>query len=231
MREVLKQWVQLKELDAYTPLYERFKKYFGYLNTGFKGKKHDIFAYNGGLFKPDDILDTIKIDDEILYKHTKALSEYDFASEVDVNILGHIFENSLNEIDEIQNELQGLTTDKTQTKRKKDGVFYTPKYITKYIVENTVGKLCDDKKAELGFDEEQYTNDKRKTKAKKKELKDILDTYRAWLLQTVVWCCPILKMQFWKTIFLVWILTRKVWKLPNFHFGCAQHSHNENLTI
>ena len=31
------------------------------------------------------------------------------------------------------------------SKRKKDGIFYTPKYITKYIVENTVGKLEDEK--------------------------------------------------------------------------------------
>jgi hypothetical protein len=43
------------------------------------------------LFKPDDVLDNILIDDELLYNHTKKLSEYDFESEVDVNILGHIF--------------------------------------------------------------------------------------------------------------------------------------------
>ncbi len=34
-----------------------FKKYFGYLNTGFKGKRYDVFAYNGGLFKADEVLD------------------------------------------------------------------------------------------------------------------------------------------------------------------------------
>jgi len=38
--------------------------------------------------------------------------------------------------------------------------FYTPKYITKYIVDNTVGKLCLDKKAELGIVEEDYFTDK-----------------------------------------------------------------------
>lgn len=189
VREVLKQWEQLKELDAYTPLYERFKKYFGYLNTGFKGKKHDIFAYNGGLFKPDEILDTVTIDDEILYKHTKTLSEYDFNSEVDVNILGHIFENSLNEIDEIQNELQGKTTDKTQTKRKQDGVFYTPKYITKYIVENTVGKLCDEKKNKLQIDENEYITDKRRQKKTITHLLQKLKDYRAWLLELTI-CDP-----------------------------------------
>ena len=94
----------------------------------------------------------IKIDDDLLYKHTIKLSEYDFASEVDVNILGHIFENSLNELDEIKSQLEGQEIDKSKTKRKKDGVFYTPKYITKYIVDNTIGKLGADKKPEFTQD-------------------------------------------------------------------------------
>ncbi|MDD3722601.1 MAG: hypothetical protein PHW92_08950 [Lutibacter sp.] len=46
----------------------------------------------------------------------------------------------------IKAQLAGETIDKSKTKRKKDGVFYTPKYITKYIVENTVGKLCEEKR-------------------------------------------------------------------------------------
>jgi hypothetical protein len=87
IKVIIDQWIQLRELDAYSPLYSRFKKYFGYMDTGHKGKKHDIFAYNGGLFKPDEILDNIKIDDDLLYKHTQKLSAYDFKSEVDVNIL------------------------------------------------------------------------------------------------------------------------------------------------
>ena len=87
--------------DAYFTLYDRFKKYFGYMNTGHKGQQHDIFAYNGGLFAPDEILDNIKINDDLLYKHTINLSNYDFESEVSVNILGHIFEHSLNDIDNL----------------------------------------------------------------------------------------------------------------------------------
>ena len=46
------------------------------------------------------------MDDNILLKHTKNLSHYDFESDVSVNILGHIFEHSLSEIEEIQNEIQ-----------------------------------------------------------------------------------------------------------------------------
>ena len=187
VREILNQWQQLKELDNYVSLYSRFIKYFGYLNTGHTGKQYDIFAYNGGLFAPDDILDNIKIEDNLLHKGGLTLSKYDFDSEVDVNILGHIFEHSLGEIEEVQAQLEGATVDKTKTKRKKDGVFYTPRYITKYMVENTVGALCNQQKQTMGIQDDAFTPQKRK--ANTKQLKQKLDDYRQWLLHITI-CDP-----------------------------------------
>lgn len=191
IRSIINQWTDLRDkYDEYFPLYDRFKKYFSYMNTGYKGQQHDIFAYNGGLFAPDDILDNIKIEDELLYKHTVNLSNYDFESEVSVNILGHIFEHSLNDIDEIQAEIQGVATDQSKTKRKKDGVFYTPKYITKYIVDNTVGKLCEEKKTELDIQEAEYEKERRgRQKSTLKKLTQKLEDYRKWLLQITI-CDP-----------------------------------------
>lgn len=183
IRKIIGDWNKLKDLDAYFPLYDRYKQNFEYLNSG---KNPEVYAYNGGLFKEDEILDHIKIDDKILYEHTYKLSQYDFASEVDVNILGHIFENSLNEIDEIKAELEGQEIDKSKSKRKKDGVFYTPKYITKYIVENTVGKLCEEKKTEFEIVEEDYSTDKKRQQKTLKNLLNKLDNYRAWLLQITI---------------------------------------------
>jgi len=185
VRMILDQWTELKEkYDEYQPLYDRFKKYFGYLNTGYIGKQHEIFAYNGGLFAPDDILDSIKIDDATLYNATLGLSNYDYNSEVDVNILGHIFEHSLTEIEELEKEITSTDVVDTKTsKRKKDGVFYTPKYITKYIVENTVGTLCKNKKEELNLQEEDYH---KLTKKAKKQLYDNLIQYREWLLHITI---------------------------------------------
>ncbi|NJX13945.1 Eco57I restriction-modification methylase domain-containing protein [Tamlana crocina] len=191
IRSILQQWTDLKDkYDEYFPLYNRFQKYFGYMNTGHKGQKHDIFAYNGGLFAPDEILDNISVDDDLLYKHTLNLSNYDFETEVSVNILGHIFEHSLNDIDEIQAEIQGTTTEQSKTKRKKDGVFYTPKYITKYIVDNTVGKLCEEKKAELNIQEAEYEKERKgRQKATIKKLNKKLEDYRNWLLKITI-CDP-----------------------------------------
>ncbi len=187
VREILKQWQQLKELDNYVSLYSRFIKYFGYLNTGHVGNQYEIFAYNGGLFAPDEILDNIKIDDNLLYSGGIALSKYDFNSEVDVNILGHIFEHSLGEIEEVQAQLEGTEVDKTKTKRKKDGVFYTPRYITKYMVENTVGELCRQQKESMGIADDAFTPQKRK--ANTKQLQQKLDDYRHWLLHITI-CDP-----------------------------------------
>tara|TARA_R110001583_G_scaffold85590_2_gene224429 strand:- start:6781 stop:9948 length:3168 start_codon:yes stop_codon:yes gene_type:complete len=189
---IIKRWEVLKAEDAYKPLYDIFKQYFGYIDRGRKGQKtvDDIFAYNGGLFLPDALLDTILIDDDILHAYVLKLTKYDFQSEVDVNILGHIFENSLNEIESITAQLEGHKIDKSKTKRKKDGVFYTPKYITKYIVDNTVGKLCDERKEVLGIVDEEYA------KGRKNRKKDIvqgldanLQAYRNWLLNITI-CDP-----------------------------------------
>lgn len=144
---MIKEWEQAKALKLNISIYGHLKNYFNYLNTGYKDEHTEIFAYNGGLFKPDEILDNLIISDDVLYTHIKKLADYGFKSEIDVNILGHIFENSLNEIDEIKAKMNGETLEKSQSKRKKDGVFYTPKYITSYIVQNTISKLCDDKKA------------------------------------------------------------------------------------
>lgn len=187
IREILKQWITLKELDEYVPLYDRFKKYFGYMNTGYKGKKYDIYAYNGGLFAPDEILDNISIDDDILYENSFKLSSYDFETDVDVNILGHIFEHSLTEIENVQAEIKGEKVDTQKTKRKKDGIFYTPKYITKYIVENTVGKLCEEKRSELNIVDEEYAKGRKNRKKETvKALDDQLSEYRNWLLSLTI---------------------------------------------
>ncbi|WP_028873139.1 Eco57I restriction-modification methylase domain-containing protein [Psychroserpens burtonensis] len=191
-QQILDKWKADIEFGDDRPLYNLFKQYFKFLDQGRAGvgKRAEIYAYNGGLFKKDNLLDNLVIDNELLYKYTKQLAGYDFESQVDVNILGHIFENSLNEIESVNAEIEGGDFDKQKSKRKKDGVFYTPKYITKYIVENTIGKLCEEKKTELGFKEEEYFKGrKNRNKTTIEKLVTILDTYRDWLLHLTI-CDP-----------------------------------------
>ncbi len=184
-------------------LYEQFKILFGLIDKG--APQLEIFAYNGGLFKADATLDALEIGDDVLCANVEKLSAYDFESDVDVDVLGRIFEHSLTEIEEVTRALTAeangdaaslKASAKTEkTKRKSDGVFYTPSYITKYIVEATLGKLCADKKKALGFDAETFDVDPAKFKTKKaraeesKRLDALLTSYRAWLRELTI-CDP-----------------------------------------
>nr|WP_318716586.1 N-6 DNA methylase [uncultured Treponema sp.] len=198
---IISDYQKLKEMGYGQPLYNVFKTYFDRIDKGYKNESDsskDVFAYNGGLFKTDEVLDNIKVGDDVLYIHSKRLADYDFESQISVDILGRIFENSLTEIEEVQKEIEAEKTgEKVENnnvgKRKKDGVFYTPEYITKYIVENTIGKLCEEKREELKINDEEFSpeksiktgDDKKTVSAKQKitaELDKRLETYRAWLL-------------------------------------------------
>ncbi|MDX4026458.1 N-6 DNA methylase [Aliarcobacter skirrowii] len=162
-------------------LYDIYKFYFEAINKG--NDKLQIPQYNGGLFAVDELLDSLIIDDFILDENVQILSNYDFASEISVNILGHIFEQSLTDLEELQANIDNVNFDKTKSKRKKDGVFYTPEYITRYIVENTLGKMCSEKREELQIGNGILipSNPKKLTK-QEQQTKDNLQEYKNWLL-------------------------------------------------
>ncbi len=122
---------------------------FRALDAGWPAQQ--IPKFNGELFKPDAGLDALVVDDEI-FNELARITDYDFQSELNVNILGHIFEQSISDLEELRADILGERVDRKQGKRKKEGVFYTPEYITRYIVEQAVGGWLDDRKQELGFE-------------------------------------------------------------------------------
>lgn len=157
-----------RALSSLSPSDERvwneFKGLFFAIDKGNSRVKPPINAYNGGLFAHDDILDNLHIKDEFWDK-LMVLANYDFETDLNVNILGHIFEQSISDLESIKESISLLTEDGNhlvtedgkrivigeETKliekvgrRKKDGIFYTPEYITRYIVENTVGKYLEE---------------------------------------------------------------------------------------
>jgi type I restriction-modification system DNA methylase subunit len=160
-------------------LYDIYKFYFDAINRG--NEKLSIPKYNGGLFAKDELLDSLIIDDSALDVEAQKLSDYDFESDISVNILGHIFEQSLTDLEELNASIENTNFDKKKSKRKKDGVFYTPEYITHYIVENTLGKLCTDKKEELKIESETVVVNPRKLTKQEQSYKEILLNYREWL--------------------------------------------------
>ena len=105
-------------------LWDQLKGLFHSIDKGNPPMK--INQYNGGLFKEDGDLDNLLIPDSVLESFLQ-LSSYDFTSDLNVNILGQIFEQSISDVEQIKKELGGEESN-AKGKRKEDGIFYTPYY-------------------------------------------------------------------------------------------------------
>jgi len=124
-------------------LWSVFKAFFASIDIG--SARLDIpQGYNGGLFAEDVILNNLSISDEPL-RQIALLARYNFTDDLTVNILGHIFEQSISDLEDVKakiqqvNASQALATVAVESKRKTGGIYYTPEYIVRYIIDNTVG--------------------------------------------------------------------------------------------
>jgi type I restriction-modification system DNA methylase subunit len=139
--------------DPYNPrpVYENFKGLFRAIDQG--NASLSIPAYNGGLFAADEELDQLNVSNEVCYA-VNELSKYDFDSEISVTVLGHIFEQSIADLEVLTAQIEDgkLPTNSTPVqksrsvsgKRKRQGVVYTPDHITAFIVEHTLGSHIND---------------------------------------------------------------------------------------
>ena len=121
-------------------VWREYKNLFMDINVGRDDIDPAINMYNGGLFSQDDVLDALTIKDTV-WKQIVDLNKYDFESELNVNILGHIFEQSISDIESLKADLLGRETESNTPRRKKEGIFYTPEFITKYLIEDVVGRF------------------------------------------------------------------------------------------
>lgn len=139
------------DLDS-EPRWESFKRLFRAIDQG--SPSHRIHGYNGGLFAPNPNIDELHVSDDVCQKF-KELGEYDFDSDISVNILGHILEGSIADLEELKARVDSNITpiDENKKKRKMEGTFYTQPYITRFIVEQAVGGWLNRCKQEIGFDE------------------------------------------------------------------------------
>ncbi len=112
--------------------------------------------YNSGLFyfrpekgrpQPDELTPRLKIDDGVLKTIIRDLyypqSPYEF-SVLGADILGQVYEQFLGKVIRLTPGHRAKVEEKPEVK-KAGGVYYTPTYIVRYIVENTVGRLIGGK--------------------------------------------------------------------------------------
>lgn len=166
------------------PMWENFIGLFNAIDKG--STSLHIPGYNGGLFQYDPKLDSLKISDELCNQFMK-FSEYDFTSDVSVNILGHILEQSITDLEEIKISTteKKISFENEKNTRKKRGVYYTPPYITQYIVEQSVGGWLSDRKKEIfnllqPLSEKDYVSIRRKKKGQIIYNKNIKEHIQAW---------------------------------------------------
>ncbi|HXG07512.1 MAG TPA: TaqI-like C-terminal specificity domain-containing protein [Nitrososphaera sp.] len=106
-------------------------------------------VYNGVVFKRHEILDSPEFEpdeqvfDSICESFSHANSPYDFNA-IPIHILGSIYERFLGKTI-IATKKSAILEEKPEV-RKAGGVYYTPEYIVRCIVENTVGKQIKGKK-------------------------------------------------------------------------------------
>jgi hypothetical protein len=117
------------------PYWINFLALFHEIDIGNEGR--GIWAYNGGLFAPDPVTDKIILPDP-LTEQLVALANWDYRSDVPVTVLGHIFEQSITDIERLRAISRGQQPPKV-SKRKQFGVIYTPGVVTRFLVERTIG--------------------------------------------------------------------------------------------
>ncbi|MCF7855802.1 MAG: Eco57I restriction-modification methylase domain-containing protein, partial [Candidatus Pacebacteria bacterium] len=192
---------------------------FRTMRDGGEYGSHAIDRFNGGLFEEDPELESLTIPakvfcaegqggggDATLREHPDTLlyfsAAYNFGvvgstSErvIGLTTLGRIFEQSITELEIMEAEADGRVSINRLTKRKCDGVYYTPEWVTKYIVEHTVGTRFADIKAELGMgtlpplddaaiaEHRAFQRDKRRTATTAGKHRDFLSNYRKRLDQ------------------------------------------------
>ncbi len=148
---IARAYKQFRAFERVTnPRWQNFLDLFHSIDKG--NPAHGISPYNGGLFRTDDEVDKLDLGDEWTGFFNN-IGTFDFRDEVDVDVLGHLFEKSINDIEIIRRGglFEPGPGDEQQPRmqksaeRKKYGVFYTPRQFTRFIAFNTVGKLIEER--------------------------------------------------------------------------------------
>jgi len=149
--------LKLKEIsfeDSDDLFWKNFNIIFKVFHFGKKYSEDKIVPkFNGGLFDEDENYQKLIVKDDFLTRYINVLTEYNFKDEIKVEILGHIFEQSITDLEIFRKtnkiDVEDIEEHDNITQRKKDGIYYTPDYITEYILTQTLIKYLREKEFEI----------------------------------------------------------------------------------
>ncbi len=160
--------IQYSQSLVWVSVWQILSGFFEAVNSG-SSKLWIPNGYNWWLFHEDKELNNLKVWDAICQKFVD-LWKYDFQEELSVNILWHIFEQSISDLEELRINMLWtelgtweLGESSKSNKRKKDGIFYTPEYIVDYIVRNSLGKYLEEQFE--GIEKKHLKNEKKMSDA------------------------------------------------------------------
>ena len=127
----------------------------------------------------------MKYPDTLLYlsaKYNFGASDEGDGRTLTLTAMGRIFEQSITELEVMEAHAEGRESLTELTKRKRDGVYYTPEWVTHYIVEETVGARLAEIRKELGFDKFTDVTDEQISTHRQDKRKDkVVSEYEAAL--------------------------------------------------
>jgi len=109
--------------------------------------------YNGGIFMYEEGVDYITIPDSAFFDLLEFTTGWAFPME-DVRIIGFVYERFLGQeivVEEKKGKAKAVLKNigEARGRRKAGGIYYTPKYIVDYIVENTLSEILNEKRKEI----------------------------------------------------------------------------------
>ena len=86
---------------AKNPAWENFLDLFTAIDKGAKGRRI-ISPFNGGLFADDSAINELELEDTKWTNFFANFGRFDFSEEVNVEVLGHLFERSITELEKLR---------------------------------------------------------------------------------------------------------------------------------
>lgn len=138
---------RLRTLTEGERIYPRLCEHFEQADTRYNSGLFHFRKEKGRQEAPDELTLKLAIDDKLLRDILRPLyypqCPYAF-SHFPADILGQVYEQFLGKVIRLTEGHRAVIDEKPEVK-KAGGVYYTPTYIVKYIVEQTVGKLLEGK--------------------------------------------------------------------------------------